>query len=158
MTGVAEGEPFFSWSAKMQGDSSGGAPMKSELRVSASVVFALLLCALPLSQAGCAGSADANQIRVTYYYLPGCAECEKVSQDVAALERDFPGQVRVERLASTEPEAARMVQMLGFKEHGLVIRSHRGAVLWKESSHAPKMGEVREQLKNLLAFQQQAAL
>jgi hypothetical protein len=132
--------------------------MNPELRVSASVVFLLLLCALSFSQTGCARSADGNQITVTHYYRPGCAECERASQAVAALEKDFPGQVKVERIASTEPEAARMVQMLGFKEHGLVIRSQRGAVLWKESSHAPEMAEVREQLKNLLAFQQQAAM
>ena len=139
-----------------------GLAMKPGFRVSASFPFflsLLLLCVLlPLTASGCARSADADAIKVTYYYAPGCSTCEQANTEVAKLEQDFPGQVQVESLDATTPEAARMVNMLGFKEHGLVIRSRRGAVLWKASSHNLKMDEVRDQLKTLLAHQQQAAM
>src|SRR5215211_5291920 len=105
--------------------------MKPGFRVSASFFSLLLLCSLlPLSVAGCARSADASQMQVTYYYAPGCSDCEQNKAQVVSLEKDFPGQVRVESLDAKAPESARMVRMLGFEDHGLVIRSRRGAVLW----------------------------
>jgi hypothetical protein len=133
--------------------------MKPGFRVSASILSLLLLCGLvPLSVAGCARSADANQVKVTYYYAPGCSECEQNKAQVTALEKDFPGQVRVEALDAKAPDSARMVRMLGFEDHGLVIRSRNGAVLWKASNHTLKMDEVRDQLKTLLAYQTQASM
>jgi hypothetical protein len=133
--------------------------MKPGFRVSASFFSLLLLCSLlPLSVAGCARSADASQVKVTYYYAPGCSDCEQNKARVASLEKDFPGQVRVEALDAKAPESARMISMLGFQDQGLVIRSRRGAVLWKAGSHNLKMDEVRNQLKTLLAFQQQASM
>lgn len=128
--------------------------MKPGFRVSASFLSFLLLCGLLPLTVGCARSADANQMKVTYYYAPGCGDCEQNKARVAELEKDFPGQVRVEHLDAKAPESARMVSMLGFKDHGIVIRSRRGAVLWKASSHNLKMEEVREQIKGLIAYQQ----
>ena len=133
--------------------------MKPGFRVSASFLSLLLLCGLlPLSVAGCARSADASQMKVTYYYAPGCSDCEQNKAQVASLEKDFPGQVRVESLDAKAPESARMVRLLGFEDHGLVIRSRRGAVLWKAGSHNLKMNEVRDQLSILLAAQKQASM
>lgn len=129
--------------------------MKPGVRVSASFFSFLLLCAfLPLVVTGCARSADANPMKVTYFYSPGCAQCEQNKAQVAALEKDFPGQVSVEHLDAKAPDSVRMAGMLGFKDHGLVIRSRRGAVLWKASGHNLKMDEVREQIKGLIAYQQ----
>jgi hypothetical protein len=132
--------------------------MKPGFRVSASFFSVLLLCGLlPLALAGitgCARSADANQMKVTYFYSPGCGECEQNKAQVTALEQDFPGKVSVEHLDVKAPESARMASMLGFKDQGLVIRSRRGAVLWKASSHNLKMDEVREQIKGLIAYHQ----
>lgn len=133
--------------------------MKPGFRVSASFLSLLLLCVvLPLSVVGCARSADANEVKVTYYYSPGCSTCEQANAEVATLEKDFPGQVRVESLDAKAPGSARMVRMLGFQDHGIVIRSRRGAVLWKAGSHNLKMNEVRDQLSILLASQQQASM
>ncbi|HWM90729.1 MAG TPA: hypothetical protein VN493_08185 [Thermoanaerobaculia bacterium] len=129
--------------------------MKRAFRVSAPVLFTLLLFTpLLLSLSGCADSAEARQFQVTYYYMPGCSDCGQAQTDVAALEKDFPGQVKVESLDATSPEGAKMAKRLGFKEHGLVIRSHRGAVLWKGTDHKLKMEDVREELKNQIAYQE----
>ena len=129
--------------------------MKPGFRVSASFLSFLLLCGLlPLAVAGCARPADANQMQVTYYYASGCGDCEQNKARVAALETDFPGQVSVEHLDAKAPESAKMVNLLGFKDQGIVIRSRRGAVLWKGSGHNLKIDEIREQIKGLIAYQQ----
>jgi len=123
--------------------------MKQRLRVPASMIALLLGVAL---FAGC--SSKPKTLQVTYYYKPGCQECGTAQNEVASLEKDFPGKVKVESLDASSPEAAEMTKRLGFKEHGLVIRSSRGAVLWKATDHKLKMDEVREELKNQIAYQE----
>jgi hypothetical protein len=124
--------------------------MKQGFRVSASITLALLL-GLALF-AGCAN--EPKPLQVTYYYKPGCEDCSHAQAGVASLEQEFPGKVTVESLDASSPEAAEMTKRLGFKEHGLVIRSHRGAVLYKATDHKLQMDEVREQLKTQLAYQE----
>lgn len=132
--------------------------MKPEFRVSAPVLLIFLFCAvLPLAFSGCARSADANQFQVTYYYRAGCGECSQLTSSVAALEKDFPGKVRTESLDISSPEVKKMVQMLGFKDHGLVIRARNGAVLYKDAGHEFKAEAIRQQIRDLLAFQEQQA-
>jgi hypothetical protein len=128
--------------------------MKRGFRVLASIILPLLLlCFVPLLS-GCSSSAEGKPFQVTYYYMPGCSECDQAKAEVAALEKDFPGKVRVQSLDATSPEAKEMVERLGFKEQGLVIQSHRGAVLWKRSDHRLKMDEVRQELQNQIAYQE----
>lgn len=122
--------------------------MKRGFRASAFIIPALLLFTALI--AGC--SEQSKELEVTYYYQPGCGDCGQAQTDVASLEKDFPGKVRVESLDATSPEAQEMTQRLGFKEHGLVIRSHRGAVLYKATDHKLKMENVRQELQNQLAY------
>ena len=123
--------------------------MKQGFRVSGLIIPALLGVAL---FAGCAQKP--KTLQVTYYYKPGCTDCSHAQADVASLEKEFPGKITVESLDANSPEAAEMTKRLGFKEHGLVIRSARGAVLWKATDHKLQMDEVREQLKNQIAYQE----
>jgi thiol-disulfide isomerase/thioredoxin len=128
--------------------------MKQALRVSAPSLLTLPLAALLLLSLSACGSAEAKPFEVTYYYMPGCADCDQAKNAVVALEQDFPGQVKVESMDATSPEGAEMAKMLGFKEAALVIRSHRGAVLWKGMDHKIKMDDIREELKKQIAFQE----
>lgn len=129
--------------------------MKRAFRVSAPVLFTLLLCTpLLFSLSGCSSSAEGKPFEVTYYYMPGCSDCGQAKTDVTRLEQDFPGKVKVESLDATSPEGSKMAKRLGFKEHGLVIRDYRGAVLWKGTDHKLKMDEVRQEIKNQIAFQE----
>ena len=123
--------------------------MKQGFRVSASITAVLLLGVV---LAGC--SSEPKPLQVTYYYKPGCTDCSHAQTEVATLEQEFQGKVKVESLDANSPEAAEMTKRLGFKEHGLVIRSHRGAVLYKATDHKLEMDEVREQLKSQLAYQE----
>jgi hypothetical protein len=125
-------------------------------RVSLAVCLALGLSTVLILvlAAGCGPSAQANGLELTYYYRPGCAVCAKAEPAVAGLEREFPG-VHVHRIDATSPEGARTIERLDLEGHGLVIRSPRGFVLWKQPQHDINMDEVRAQLKALLSAQQQ---
>ena len=51
---------------------------------------------------------------------------------------------------ATTPEAVKAIQSLGFHNHGLVIRSANGKVLWKQADHTVKIDEVRAEIEQLL--------
>lgn len=125
--------------------------MKQGFRVSALVIPTLLLVGVALF-AGC--SSEPKPLQVTYYYKPGCTDCSQAQTDVASLEQDFPGKVTVESMDANSPEAAEMTKRLGFREHGLVIRSSRGAVLYKATDHKLKIEDVREKLQEQIAYQE----
>ena len=69
---------------------------------------------------------------------------------MSELENEFPGQVKVQNVDATTPDAVKTIKRLGFKNHGLVIRSARGKVLWKEPDHTVKIEDARAELEKLL--------
>jgi hypothetical protein len=69
---------------------------------------------------------------------------------VSGLEQDFPGSVKAQNLDATTPENKNTVKELGFKSHGLVIRSSDGKTLWKQPDHDVDMEDVRKAIKDLL--------
>jgi len=70
---------------------------------------------------------------------------------VSGLEQEYKGRVKGENLDATTPENQKIVKDLGFDNHGLVIRSSDGKVLWKEPDHEVKIEDVRKELDRLLA-------
>ena len=69
---------------------------------------------------------------------------------MSGLEQDFPGSVKAQNLDATTPENKNIVKELGFKSHGLVIRSSDGKTLWKQPDHDVDMDDVRKAIKDLL--------
>jgi len=69
---------------------------------------------------------------------------------VSGLEQEFPGKVKALNVDATTPESKKIVQELGFKSHGLVIRSSDGKVLWKQADHDVQMDDVRKAIATLL--------
>jgi hypothetical protein len=69
---------------------------------------------------------------------------------VSGLEQEYKGKVHGENLDATTPENRKIVQSLGFENHGLVIRSADGKVLWQEPDHEVRMEAVRRELDKLL--------
>lgn len=69
---------------------------------------------------------------------------------MSGLEQEFSGKVRGRNLDATTPENKKIVKELGFEDHGLVIRSADGKVLWKQPDHEVKMDDVRKELRLLL--------
>jgi hypothetical protein len=67
------------------------------------------------------------------------------------LEKEYEGRVRGQNLDATTGENKKIVQSLGFENHGLVIRSTDGKVLWKQPDHQVKMEDVRRELDKLLS-------
>jgi hypothetical protein len=70
---------------------------------------------------------------------------------VSGLEAEYKGKVRGENLDATTPDNKRIVRSLGFDNHGLVIRSSDGKILWKQPDHEVDMDDVRKELNRLLA-------
>ena len=69
---------------------------------------------------------------------------------MSGLEQEFPGKVKGQNLDAKTPENQKVVKELGFKTHGLVIRSSDGKVLWKQADHEVDMDEVRKTIADLL--------
>jgi hypothetical protein len=70
---------------------------------------------------------------------------------VSGLEQEYKGRVRGRNLDATTAENKKVVQSLGFENHGLVIRSADGKVLWKQPDHEVKIEDVRRELDRLLS-------
>ncbi|HYK42114.1 MAG TPA: hypothetical protein VE007_06960 [Thermoanaerobaculia bacterium] len=69
---------------------------------------------------------------------------------MSGLEQEYKGKVRGENLDATTAENKKTVKDLGFENHGLVVRSSDGKVLWKEPDHEVKIEDVRRELDRLL--------
>jgi hypothetical protein len=75
--------------------------------------------------------------------------CAKLTPAVSGLAQEFPGRVTGENVDARSPEGAAAAKDLGFRSHGIVIRSAGGQVLWKEPDHEVRMDDVRSQLRRL---------
>jgi hypothetical protein len=69
---------------------------------------------------------------------------------VSGLEQEFPGKVKAQNVDATTPENKKIVQELGFKSHGLAIRSADGQILWKQPDHEVKIDDARKAIADLL--------
>jgi hypothetical protein len=70
---------------------------------------------------------------------------------VSGLEQEYKGRVRGQNLDATTEENKKAIRSLGFENHGLVIRSADGKVLWKQPDHEVRMEDVRRELGRLLS-------
>lgn len=76
--------------------------------------------------------------------------CARTQPAVSGLETEFPGQVVASNVDATTPESIEVIQGLGFRNHGLVIRSGDGTVLWSQPDHDVNIEDARQALNELL--------
>jgi len=76
--------------------------------------------------------------------------CARVKPAVSGLEQEFPGKVKAHNVDATAPESREAIQGLGFKSHGIVIRSTDGKVLWKQPDHTVQVDDVKKALHEIL--------
>lgn len=69
---------------------------------------------------------------------------------MSGLEQEYPGRVIARNVDAKTPQAEREVRELGFNNHGLVIRTAEGRVLWKQPDHQVNVEEARVKLRELL--------
>ena len=69
---------------------------------------------------------------------------------MSGLEQEYKGRVRGQNLDATTEENKKIVRSLGFENHGLVIRSADGKVLWKQPDHDANVDDMRKELGKLL--------
>jgi len=72
---------------------------------------------------------------------------------VSELGEEQAGTIVCSNVDATTPESVKAVEALEFANHGLVIRSSTGDVLWKQADHSVDMAEVRSALAELVAKQ-----
>jgi len=73
-----------------------------------------------------------------------------VKPAVSGLEQAYPGRVTAHNIDATDPGARAAIRDLGFKSHGLVVRSRDGEALWKQADHAVRIEDVREAVRGIL--------
>lgn len=69
---------------------------------------------------------------------------------VSGLEAEFPEKVVARNVDATTDESRKIVQELGFKNHGLVIRSADGTAVWRQADHDVAIADVRSELRRLI--------
>lgn len=127
--------------------------MKAKLNALALV---LVLCAA-LFQVGCGEPSQAT-LNLTHYYSPDCPHCNDAKAELAKLEKEFPGQVKVTSVDATSKEGTRMLRGLEYRQCGLVVRGRRGEALWKQGDHTGTLQDTRQALRELLETKQVSEL
>lgn len=69
---------------------------------------------------------------------------------MSGLEQDFPGKVTAHNIDITTPGARDGFKGLGFRSHGLVVRSMDGRVLLTQPDHTVNIEAVKEALRRML--------
>lgn len=92
------------------------------------------------------GGSD-KRIQVTYYFQAGSEATERQRPALQKLEAEFPQQVAVRFVDASSPDATRDLRRLDFPTHGLVVRNHRGIMLFKQSGDDFDIEEVRTILR-----------
>ncbi len=116
--------------------------MLSRSRSNVALAAAALIAGLALA---CGGSD--RRIQVVYYYQSGSEALERLRPALQGLETEFPQRVAVRLVDSSTPDAKRDLTMLGFPGGGLVVRDHRGVMLFKQSGSDFDLEEVRSLLR-----------
>lgn len=70
---------------------------------------------------------------------------------MSGLEKTFPGKVTARNIDITTPGARDGFKGLGFRSHGLVVRSMDGRVLLAQPDHSVNIEEVETTLRQVLA-------
>ena len=76
--------------------------------------------------------------------------CARLKPAVSGLEQAFPGKVTAHNVDATTPEARRALNELGFRSHGLVVRSADGRALLKQPDHTVDIESVKKALQEML--------
>lgn len=76
--------------------------------------------------------------------------CARLKPAVSGLEQKFPGKVTARNIDASDPERLEEIQSLGFRTHGLVVRSKDGTMLFKQSDHSVDMSAVEGALRQIL--------
>jgi len=76
--------------------------------------------------------------------------CARLKPAVSGLEQQFPGKVTARNVDASDPERQEQIQALGFKSHGLVVRSKDGAMLFKQADHTVDMATLESALRQIL--------
>jgi hypothetical protein len=76
--------------------------------------------------------------------------CAKLKPAVSGLEQTFPGKVVARNVDASTPDARKAIKELGFKSHGLVVKSRDGQIVMKQPDHSVDVEAVKKALGSML--------
>ncbi|HKQ19628.1 MAG TPA: hypothetical protein VJW75_07780 [Candidatus Eisenbacteria bacterium] len=76
--------------------------------------------------------------------------CAKLKPAVSGLEQAFPGKVTARNVDASTPDARKAIKELGFKSHGLVVKSRDGQIVMKQPDHSVDVEAVKTTLRGAL--------
>jgi len=117
-------------------------------RVGAPVLLALPVLLLSLLLAACGH----KPLQVVYYYKAGSPGLEQRIADVAALEKEFPGQVVARSIDAATPEAQRDLAHLDIGTAGIAVRNSNSVMVFKQGESFMAIAAVREAIRGALGI------
>ena len=106
----------------------------------------LALCLLAL--AACAK----KPLQVVYYYKAGTPDLARMIDDVAALEKEFPGQVVARSIDASTPNAQSDLTRLEIGTSGIAVRNSSSVMIFKQGGSTLDMKAVKEAIRGALGI------
>ena len=72
--------------------------------------------------------------------------CARAKTAVSGLEQEFAGKVRTANVDATTADVKPTIESLGFRSHGIVLRSADGKELWKQADHSVSIDDARKEI------------
>lgn len=88
--------------------------------------------------------------QVVYYYKAGAPGLDQRLADVAALEKEFPGQVVVRSIDAASPEAQRDLEKLEIGTAGIMVRNSNSIMIYKQGETYFSIAGVRRAIREAL--------
>ena len=89
-------------------------------------------------------------LQVVYYYKAGTPELAQMIAAVAALEKEFPGQVTARSVDAGTPAAQSDLTRLEIGTSGIAVRSGNSVMIFKQGGSTLDMKAVREAIRGAL--------
>jgi hypothetical protein len=91
-------------------------------------------------------------LQVVYYYKAGTPDLARMLADVAALEKEFPGQVTARSIDASSPDAQRDLTALEIGTSGIAVRNSNSVMIFKQGGSALDMVRVKEAIRGALGI------
>lgn len=112
----------------------------------------LRLLVFGLAVLGFLAACGRKPMQVVYYYKAGTPALAQMIADVAALEREFPGQVVARSIDASTPDAQRDLTKLEIGTSGIAVRNSNSVMVFKQGGSSLDMKAVREAIREALGI------
>ena len=93
-------------------------------------------------------------LQVVYYYKAGTPDLARMIADVAALEKEFPGQVTARSVDAGNPDAQRDLVRLEIGTSGIAVRNSNSVMIFKQGGSSLDIARVKEAIRGALGIKE----